>query len=127
MRKIEKMKRGFILKRLARSISRGAISGSSTDKKFVLAFIFSLACYDVWAAGDVTKALNSLTTSITGIFDAATKVMYAVAAVAGIIGAIMLYQKWNSGDPNTGKLVGAWIGAAVFLGLVATFLRTMFI
>jgi uncharacterized membrane protein YeaQ/YmgE (transglycosylase-associated protein family) len=97
------------------------------DKWLVCSVLFSLTCYNVWAAGDVTKALNSLTSGVTNIFEAATKVMYAVAAIAGIIGAIILYQKWNSGDPNTGKLVGAWIGAAVFLGLVATFLRTMFL
>jgi len=72
------------------------------------------------------SALNTVTTDLQGIFDVVTKVMYAVAAIAGLIGAITIYQKWNSGDPNTNKLVGAWFGAALFLAVVATFLKAMF-
>jgi uncharacterized membrane protein YeaQ/YmgE (transglycosylase-associated protein family) len=79
------------------------------------------------AAGDVNAALNKVASSLKPIFDTAATVMYLVAAVAGLIGAVMLYQKWNSGDPNTGKLVGAWFGAAIFLTLAATFLKAVFL
>jgi len=72
-------------------------------------------------------ALTSATSDLTGLFDTATKVIYAIAAISGLIGAITLYQKWNSGDPNTAKLVGAWFGAALFLAVVGTFLRAMFV
>ncbi|MGL4364636.1 MAG: DUF4134 family protein [Bacteroidales bacterium] len=78
----------------------------------------------------ISKAKSSLTTvtsDLSGLFDTAVKVMYACAAIAGLIGAITLYQKWNSGDPNTSKLVGAWFGAALFLAISATFLKTMFL
>ena len=82
------------------------------------------------AYAQIAKAKSSLTTvssELGGLFDTVTKVIYAIAAISGAIGAITLYQKWNSGDPNTTKLVGAWFGAALFLAIVATFLKAMFL
>ncbi len=33
-------------------------------------------------------------------FDTGTNLMYACGAVLGLIGAVKVYQKWNSGDPR---------------------------
>lgn len=89
--------------------------------------LMALTSYQAMAIpGDVNSALSGMTSKIKNIFETATTVMYAIAAIAGIIGAITLYQKWNTGDPNTNKLVGAWFGAAIFLGLAATFLKAVF-
>jgi uncharacterized membrane protein YeaQ/YmgE (transglycosylase-associated protein family) len=96
-------------------------------KRLPFVALFSVMSYPALAVGDASSALSAMLDPVRKVFTTAINVMYAVAAVAGLIGAITLYQKWNSGDPNTGKLVGAWIGAAVFLALAATFLRTMFI
>lgn len=74
-----------------------------------------------------TTAFNSMTGDMTTLFTTVTKVIYLVAALVGLIGGVVVYQKWSSGDPNTTKLVGAWFGAALFLVIVATFLRAMFI
>ena len=52
--------------------------------------------------------------------------MYAVGAVVGLIGAVKVYQKWNSGDPDTGKVAAAWFGSCVFLVVVATVIRSFF-
>jgi hypothetical protein len=96
--------------------------------KVITAGLFAVSVSPVWAQISKAKtALNSVSTDLQGIFDTVTKIMYAVAAIAGLIGAITIYQKWNSGDPNTNKLVGAWFGAALFLAVVATFLKAMFV
>jgi hypothetical protein len=71
-------------------------------------------------------AMTSMTSELTGLFDTVSKVIYAIAALIGLIGGVVVYQKWSSGDPNTVKLVAAWFGSALFLAIVATFLKAMF-
>lgn len=36
-----------------------------------------------------------------------TNFMYAAGAIVGLIGAVKVYQKWNSGDQDTGKVAAA--------------------
>lgn len=43
------------------------------------------------------------------------------------IGAIRVYSKFSSGDPDTGKTAGSWFGACVFLIVAATVLRSFFL
>lgn len=45
----------------------------------------------------------------------------------GLIGAIRVYSKFSSGDPDTGKTAGSWFGACVFLIVAATVLRSFFL
>jgi hypothetical protein len=52
--------------------------------------------------------------------------MYAIGAVLGLVGAVKVFQKWNGGDPDTGKVAAAWFGSCVFLVIVATVLRSFF-
>jgi hypothetical protein len=52
--------------------------------------------------------------------------MYAIGAVVGLIGAVKVYQKWNAGEPDTGKVAAAWFGSCIFLVIVATVLRSFF-
>ncbi len=59
-------------------------------------------------------------------FDSGANLMYACGAIVGLIGAIKVYQKWNSGDPDTGRTAAAWFGSCVFLVIVATVLRAFF-
>jgi hypothetical protein len=42
------------------------------------------------------------------------------------MGAVRVYQKWNGGDHETGKVAAAWFGSCVFLVVVATVLRSFF-
>ena len=57
---------------------------------------------------------------LTGYFDPATKLIYAAGGIVGLIGAIKVYSKFSSGDPDTGKTAGSWFGACVFLIVAAT-------
>jgi len=75
----------------------------------------------------VRSALTTSTSTVSGIIDAAAVLMYTIAVICGFVGAITVYQKWNSGDPNTTKLVSAWFGSALFLALSATFLKAVFV
>ena len=64
---------------------------------------------------------------VTSYFDPATKLIYAAGVLCGLIGAIKVYSKFSSGDPDTGKVAGSWFGACVFLIVAATVLRAFFL
>ena len=57
---------------------------------------------------------------VNSYFDPAGKLIYAA-------GAIRVYSKFSSGDPDTGKTAGSWFGACVFLIVAATVLRSFFL
>ena len=86
-----------------------------------------LILYGVWVyAQDGTAGINEANSKVRSYFAAGTNLMYAVGAVLGLIGAIKVYSKWNSGDPDTGKVAAAWFGSCVFLVVVATVIRSFF-
>ena len=77
-------------------------------------------------AQDANAGINEANTKVRSYFAAGTNLMYAVGAILGLIGAVKVYQKWNSGDPDTGKVAAAWFGSCVFLVVVATVIKSFF-
>lgn len=87
-----------------------------------LAGIYTVTSY----AQDGVAGINEANTKVRSYFASGTNLMYAVGAIVGLIGAIKVYQKWNSGDQDTGKVAAAWFGSCVFLVVVATVIRSFF-
>lgn len=77
-------------------------------------------------AQDGNAGINEANQKVRSYFASGTNLMYAVGAVLGLIGAVKVYSKWNSGDPDTGKVAAAWFGSCVFLVIVATVIRSFF-
>src|ERR1700730_10360673 len=77
-------------------------------------------------AQDGNAGINQANTVVRSSFDAGTNLMYAVGAILGLIGAVKVYQKWNHGDHDTGKVAAAWFGSCIFLVIVATVLKSFF-
>ena len=75
---------------------------------------------------DGNAGINEANTRVRSYFDTGTNLMYAIGAVLGLIGAVKVYQKWNSGDPDTGRVAAAWFGSCIFLVVVATVLKSFF-
>ena len=94
-------------------------------QKLVLMFSGLLTSV-ILLAQDGNAGINEANTQVRSYFDSGTNLMYAVGAVVGLIGAVKVYQKWNSGDPDTGKVAAAWFGSCVFLVVVATVIRSFF-
>lgn len=88
--------------------------------------IFLLIVQTASRAQDGVAGINEANTKVRGYFDAGTNLMYAVGAILGLIGAVKVYQKWNAGDPDTGKVAAAWFGSCVFLVVVATVIKSFF-
>lgn len=81
--------------------------------------------YEVYAQ-DGLAGINEANQQVRSYFDAGTELMYAVGAILGLIGAVKVYQKWNAGDQDTGKVAAAWFGSCVFLVVVATVIKSFF-
>ena len=77
-------------------------------------------------AQDGNAGINEANTKVRSYFATGTNLMYAVGAIVGLIGAVKVYQKWNSGDHDTGKVAAAWFGSCVFLVVVATVIKSFF-
>ncbi|TRX30645.1 DUF4134 domain-containing protein [Flavobacterium sp. ZT3R18] len=77
-------------------------------------------------AQDGLAGINEANQKVRSYFDAGTQLMYAIGALLGLIGAVKVYQKWNAGDPDTGKVAAAWFGSCVFLVVVATVIKSFF-
>lgn len=97
------------------------------QQKIRLAYsVFALLTVLLAAGQDGNAGIEEANTKVRSYFDAGTNLMYAVGAVLGLIGAVKVYSKWNSGDPDTGKVAAAWFGSCVFLVVVATVIRSFF-
>lgn len=96
-------------------------------KAFLLALtVFTLINTMPLLGQDGNAGINEATMRIRSYFNTGTNLMYAIGAILGLVGAVKVYQKWNSGDPDTGKVAAAWFGSCVFLVIVATVLRSFF-
>jgi len=97
-------------------------------RKIILTFVviaLTVLNYSVMAQ-DGNAGINEANTKVRSYFASGTNLMYAVGAILGLIGAVKVYQKWNSGDHDTGKVAAAWFGSCVFLVIVATVIRSFF-
>lgn len=77
-------------------------------------------------AQDGNAGINQANQMVRSYFSTGTNLMYAVGAIVGLIGAIKVFNKWNAGDHDTGKVAAAWFGSCVFLVIVATVIRSFF-
>ena len=77
-------------------------------------------------AQDGNEGIDQATTMVKSYFDSGANLMYAVGALLGLIGGVKVYQKWNHGDHDTGKVAAAWFGSCIFLVVVATVIKSFF-
>lgn len=84
------------------------------------------AFYYAAMAQDGNAGIEEANQQVRSYFDAGTDLMYAIGAILVLIGAVKVYQKWNAGDQDTGKVAAAWFGSCVFLVVVATVIKSFF-
>ena len=86
-----------------------------------------LSTASIFAQGNGLQGITDATNMVTSYFDPATKLIYAIGAVVGLIGGVKVYSKFSSGDPDTSKTAASWFGACIFLIVAATILRSFFL
>ena len=87
----------------------------------------TVAISSVYAQGNGLAGIIEATSMVTSYFEPATKLIYAIGAVVGLIGGMKVYSKFSSGDPDTSKTAAAWFGACIFLIVAATILSSFFL
>ncbi|WP_286920246.1 DUF4134 domain-containing protein [Flavobacterium sp. UBA4197] len=96
-------------------------------KRFWLTALMGLAAWNTYAQGNGVAGITEATDMVTSYFDPATRLIYAIGAVVGLIGGAKVYSKFSSGDPDTSKTAASWFGACIFLIVAATILRSFFL
>ncbi|WP_026968189.1 DUF4134 domain-containing protein [Algoriphagus terrigena] len=89
-------------------------------------FMLFLFASGMAAAQDGNAGINQATQQVRSYFQSGTNLMYAIGAIVGLVGAVKVFNKWNNGEPDTGKVAAAWFGSCVFLVVVATVLQSFF-
>ncbi len=59
-------------------------------------------------AQDGNAGINEATMRVRSYFTTGTSLMYAIGAILGLVGAIKVYQKWNSVLPRGLAVVFFW-------------------
>lgn len=96
-------------------------------KRVLFSAVLLFSALGVFAQGNGMQGITDATNMVTSYFDPATKLIYAIGAVVGLIGGVKVYSKFSSGDPDTSKTAASWFGACIFLIVAATILRSFFL
>ena len=100
---------------------------SNYEEKSIVCGIIAARKSGCFAQGNGIAGITEATGMVTSYFDPATRLIYAVGAVVGLIGGVKVYSKFSSGDPDTSKTAASWFGACIFLIVAATILRSFFL
>ena len=73
---------------------------TSKKKQIILAVLLTAANISAFAQGNGMAGITEATSMVTSYFEPATKLIYAIGAVVGLIGGIKVYGKFSSGDPG---------------------------
>ncbi len=95
--------------------------------EIILILTLLMTTTSMYAQGNGLAGISEATKMVTSYFDPATKLIYAIGAVVGLIGGVKVYNKFSSGDPDTSKTAASWFGACIFLIVAATILRSFFL
>ena len=77
------------------------------QKKAFLAAVVLVTASAVFAQGNGSAGITEATSMVTSYFDPATKLIYAIGAVVGLIGGVKVYGKFSSGDPDTSRVTAS--------------------
>ncbi|QNN42987.1 DUF4134 domain-containing protein [Pedobacter roseus] len=92
---------------------------------FLLAAMLPLSL-SLHAQGGGTTGINAATSSLASYVDPVSNLILGIGAVVGLIGGVMVYIKWNSGDRDISKEVMSWGGSCIFLVLVSVVIKAFF-
>lgn len=110
-------------------MKRIRVSAAFTLQTIMLGLVAQTAAL-AQAVGGIDKgatALQSLTTSMQKYIDPVTTVVYVIAAIIGLVGALRVFVNWQQGKQDVMATATGWLGACLFLLIANTVLRAMFI
>lgn len=95
-------------------------------KMWALTAVLSLCINDIIFAQSGVNGLNTATTSLKTYIAPVTNITLVIGGIVGIVGAVRVYSKWNSGDQDINKEIMGWGGSCVFLVVSALVIKAFF-
>lgn len=98
-----------------------------TKRHFLIAAVLLLSISSAFAQGNGLSGINQATNMVTSYFDPATKLIYAIGAVVGLIGGVKVYSNFRQATRTPRGTPQAGLGRVFFLIVAATILRSFFL
>lgn len=87
----------------------------------VILIICSVATYAQGARG-----IDAAGSELATYFNPLGNLLMVVGGIVGLVGAIRVYIKWNSGDQDVQKALMGWIGSCIFLVVSGAVVKAFF-
>lgn len=97
----------------------------SKTKKLLMSAVLLAVTVPTFAQSGV-NGLNTATSTLKTYVDPVTNITLVIGGIVGIVGAIRVYSKWNSGDQDINKELMGWGGSCVFLVVSALVVKAFF-
>jgi hypothetical protein len=94
-------------------------------QKLVAAAVLLLVQASAQAQSGVS-GLNTATSQLKTYIDPATTIVLVIGGIVGIVGAVRVYSKWNSGDQDINKELMGWGGSCLFLVVSSLIVKSFF-
>lgn len=72
------------------------------------------------------NGINTATSELETYVDPVSNIALVIGGIVGIVGAIRVYSKWNSGDTEINKEIMGWGGSCLFLVLSSLIIKSFF-
>jgi len=75
---------------------------------------------------DGQAAIEEAADGIGGYFESIQGLVFIMAGIIALLGAIRVFMKWQMGDPDVMSTAASWFGSAVFLIVAVTVIQSFF-
>ena len=101
--------------------------GKMAKSFFVLcAMLLSLSMYGQVDLADGQAAIEEAATGIEEYFDPIRTLVFIMAGIISLLGAVRVFMKWQMGDPEVMSTAASWFGSAIFLIVAVTVIQSFF-
>ncbi len=75
---------------------------------------------------DGQAAIEEAATGIEEYFDPIRTLVFIMAGIISLLGAVRVFMKWQMGDPEVMSTAASWFGSAIFLIVAVTVIQSFF-
>ena len=90
---------------------------------FLLLMVTGVNAQDL---ADGQAAIEEAADGIEGYFDAIQTVVFIIAGIIALLGAVRTFMTWQMGDPDVMSSAASWFGSAIFLIVAVTVIQSFF-
>ena len=116
---------------LTGSINSSALSTRRFSKilKPSLVLFAMLLSFSMFAQVDLADGQAAIEEAATGIedyFDPIRTLVFVLAGIISLLGAVRVFMKWQMGDTDVMATAASWFGSAIFLIVAVTVIQSFF-